>query len=90
MIILISSLTFHDLPYVHHTNINPYISSSYGGSGKLHLMDGENSDSGLRAVPAAFAGDSEFHERGTCYRFYVRITIIANLSITSFCIFVQY
>ena len=38
--------------------------SSNLSSGKLHLMDGENSDSGLRAEPASFAGSSTFHQEG--------------------------
>ena len=40
-----------------------WVSSSIGG-GKLHLMDGVNSDSGLRAVPANFEGDTIFHTQG--------------------------
>ena len=40
-----------------------WVGKTLSADGKLHLMDGVNSDSGLRAVPAAFPGDSAFHEQ---------------------------
>lgn len=40
-----------------------FITANLTTSGKLHLMDGVNSDSGSRAVPATFPGDNVFHEQ---------------------------
>ncbi len=37
---------------------------SHVGAGKLYLLQGVNSDSGLSSTPATFSGDSVYHEKG--------------------------
>ena len=46
-----------------------FLEGELGTDGKLHLMEGINSDSGKSCTPAAFEGDEKVLERALVDRF---------------------